>query len=204
MHKELHILGLLLAGPKTGYDLHRIVVAHGELFTDLKKGNVYYLLDRMAQRGDLSVTTEAGARGPQRERYLYAITEQGRRQFDQLLREVVRTFEVAHTGVEVGMVFLPHLDRRVAIELLRERRGAALARRADIVGEGRTHEGLFQELARDHLLSLIDAEVAWVDRALRRLVASTEGAPAGADGDGAGDGDGDGEEGRCPGARGGD
>lgn len=187
MHKELHILGLLLPGPKTGYDLHRIVVAHGELFTDLKKGNVYYLLDRMAQRGDLSVTTEAGARGPQRERYLYAITEQGRRRFDQLLREVVRTFEVARTGVEVGVVFLPYLDRRDAIDLLRERRQSTLARRANIAGDDRTHEGLFQELARDHLLSLLDAEVAWIDRALRRL-----------------DTAGDGEEGRCRGARGGE
>jgi DNA-binding PadR family transcriptional regulator len=169
MHKELHILGLLLVGPKTGYDLHRIVVAHGELFTDLKKGNVYYLLDRLAQHGALSVTTEAGARGPQRERYLYAITEQGRRRFDHLLREVVRTFEVAHTGVEVGVVFLPYLERRDAIQLLQERREAALARRAEIAGEGHTHDGLYQALARDHLLSLLDAELAWIDRALRRL-----------------------------------
>ena len=171
MHKELHVLGLLLAGPKTGYDLHRIVVAHGELFTDLKKGNVYYLLDRLAQRGELSVATEAGARGPQRERYVYAITEQGRRRFDQLLREVVRAFEIARTGVEVGIVFLPYLDHQEAMSLLQERRQAALVRRADIAGEGRLHEGVYQELARDHLLSLLDAEVAWIDRALRRLEA---------------------------------
>lgn len=185
MHKELHILGLLLAGPKTGYDLHRIVVAHGELFTDLKKGNVYYLLDRLAQRGELSVTTEAGARGPQRERYLYAITEQGRQRFDHLLREVVRTFEIARTGVEVGMVFLPYLDRLDAMRLLEERRQAALARRADIAGEGRIHEGLFQELARDHMLSLLDAEVTWIERALRRLGGASNGgapAPGGAEG----------------------
>ena len=68
MHKELHILGLLQSGPLTGYDLHRIVVAHGELFTDLKKGNVYYLLERLAARGALQVTAEAGARGPRRDR----------------------------------------------------------------------------------------------------------------------------------------
>lgn len=191
MHKELHILGLLLPGPKTGYDLHRIVVAHGELFTDLKKGNVYYLLDRMAQRGDLSVTTEAGARGPQRERYLYAITDQGRRRFDELLRVVVRTFEVAHTGVEVGIVFLPHLDRREAIGLLRERRGAALARRADIDSDDPSHDGLYQQLARDHLLSLLDAEVAWLDRALRRLDATGEDVAHA-----------DGANGGCAGARG--
>ncbi len=37
MHKALLILGLLQGGPKTGYDLNRIVRAHGELYTDLKK-----------------------------------------------------------------------------------------------------------------------------------------------------------------------
>src|SRR5579884_969204 len=99
MHKELHILGLLRSGPRTGYDLHRIVVAHGELFADLKRGNVYYLLERLAQNGDLAVSAEPGARGPRRERLLYSLTEQGRAHFQQLLREVVRTFEPAHTGV---------------------------------------------------------------------------------------------------------
>lgn len=170
MHKELHILGLLLSGPKTGYHLHRIVVAHGELFTDLKKGNVYYLLERLAESGALTVTAEGGARGPRRERLVYAITEQGRQRFDKLLREVVRTYELPHSGVEVGMVFLRYLDLRDAIALLEERRQTVRARREEIgqqvdsdVPPG--HENL----ALDHLLYLVDAELAWVERTLLRL-----------------------------------
>ena len=135
MHKELHLLGLLLTGPKTGYQLHRIVVAHGELYTDLKKGNVYYLLERLAESGALRVATEAGAPGPRRERLVYTLTEQGRSRFYELLREVVRTYELAHTGVEVGMVFLPYLDVSEATQLLTERRSAVLDRRAAIEGE---------------------------------------------------------------------
>lgn len=169
MRKELHILGLLLPGPKTGYDLHRIVVAHGELFTDLKKGNVYYLLERMTQRGDLAVTTEAGARGPRRERFIYAITEQGRDRFHTLLRAVMRTYEVAHNGVEVGMVFVPYLDPRETVQLLGERRQAVLARRSVVEGETRAHAHLHEQLAQDHLMSLMDAELAWIERALQRL-----------------------------------
>src|SRR5215469_817490 len=102
MHKELHLLGLLLLGPKTGYQLHRITEAHGELYTDLKKGNVYYLLDRLAKSGALEVTAEAGAPGPRRERLIYAITDHGRQRFHELLRAVLRTYELPHTGVEVG------------------------------------------------------------------------------------------------------
>jgi DNA-binding PadR family transcriptional regulator len=169
MHKELHILGLLLTGPKSGYDLHRIVVAHGELYTDLKKGNVYYLLERLTAAGALQVTAESGARGPRRERLVYALTDQGRGRFDELLREVLRSFEPAHTGVEVGASFLSYLAPEDAIALLEERREAVLARLAVIEREGRAGDHLPMQLARDHLLSLTEAEVAWVERALRRL-----------------------------------
>lgn len=169
MHKELHILGLLRSGPRTGYDLHRIVVAHGELFADLKRGNVYYLLERLAQLGDLEVTAEAGARGPRRERLVYSLTDQGRAHFQQLLRDVVRTFEPAHTGVEVGMIFLSSLDDAEALALLEERRQAVQERREVIGREAGQHAPLPQQLAFDHLTSLIDAELAWIDRSLQRL-----------------------------------
>lgn len=169
MHKELHILGLLLAGPKTGYDLYRIVLAHGELFTDLKKGNVYYLLERLAETGEVQVTAEAGARGPRRERLVYSITDQGQARFLALLRAVVRTYEVAHTGVEVGMIFLDHLDLAEAIGLLEERQRAVIERRAQMSENGHPPRHLFDHLADDHMLSLMDAELAWCARALQRL-----------------------------------
>lgn len=179
MHKELHLLGLLESGPKTGYDLHRIVVAHGELYTDLKKGNVYYLLERLAAAGSLQVTTEGGARGPRRERLVYALTDKGRQRFQELLCEVVRTYEVAHTGIEVGMVLLAYLDTHDAIHLLEERRDAVLARRETIERDRHGAGDLYIDLARDHLLSLTDTELAWVARALQRLRERQEhGAPA--------------------------
>jgi DNA-binding PadR family transcriptional regulator len=170
MHKELHILGLLLSGPKTGYQLHRIVVAHGELFTDLKRGNVYYLLERLARSGALVVTAEGGAPGPRRERLVYTLTEQGRQRFHELLRAVVRTYDVTHTGVEVGMIFLPHLDLSDAIHLLEERCHTVEERRDAVAREIAATSRLHQQLAQDHLLSMMDAELAWIARTLRRLL----------------------------------
>jgi DNA-binding PadR family transcriptional regulator len=169
MHKELHLLGLLLSGPKSGYVLHRIVVAHGDLFADLKKGNVYYLLERLAQSGALQVSAEAGAPGPRRERLVYELTDRGRARFHELLREVVRGYEPAHSGVEVGMIFLSSLQPGEAIELLRERREAVATRRAVVQREMHEDDRLPVQLAQDHLLSMIDAELGWIDRTLRRL-----------------------------------
>jgi DNA-binding PadR family transcriptional regulator len=169
MHKELHLLGLLLSGPRTGYQLHRITEAHGELYTDLKKGNVYYLLDRLAKSGALEVAAEAGAPGPRRERLVYAITDHGRQRFHELLRDVLRTYELPHTGVEVGMVFLPYLDVAEAMQLLTERRSAVLDRRAAVERETRAPDHGHVSLAQDHLLSLIEAELAWIERAITHL-----------------------------------
>ncbi len=177
MHKELHLLGLLQMGPKTGYQLHGITKAHGELYTDLKKGNVYYLLDRLAKSGALEVTAEAGAPGPRRERLVYAITESGRQRFHELLRDVLRTYDLPHSGVEVGMVFLPYLDVSEATQLLAERRNAVLERRTAVEGDMRESDHGHVSLAQDHLLCLIDAELAWIDRTLERLQHRNEDEP---------------------------
>src|SRR5712691_5850688 len=121
-HKQLMLLGLLERGPMHGYELHRIVQAHGELYTDLKKANVYYLLDRLAQDGYVEVRAEAAARGARGERLVYALTSRGRGRFDELLRLVLRDFEPAHTGVDVAVVYLNRLPPAEAIKLLEERR----------------------------------------------------------------------------------
>jgi DNA-binding PadR family transcriptional regulator len=169
MHKELHLLGLLQSGPRTGYQLHRITKAHGELYADLKKGNVYYLLDRMARSGELEVTAEAGAPGPRRERLVYTITEKGRQRFHELLRDVLRAYDLPHTGVEVGMVFLPYLDVTEATQLLSERHSAALERQAAIEREMQSSDHRHVNLAQDHLLCLVNAELSWIERTIERL-----------------------------------
>jgi DNA-binding PadR family transcriptional regulator len=171
VHKLLLILGLLRSGPRTGYDLHRIVRAHGELYRDLKRSNIYFLLDRLARDGDLDMCAEPGARGPRGEWLVYSITKQGRERFDVLLREVLTSYELSHTGVEVAVAFLSTLDRRQAVGLLEERRARVRARREHVVEElaGGPRRGPLAEVAVDHLLGLIDAELAWIGRSLRRL-----------------------------------
>lgn len=171
MHKVLLLLGLLRAGPMSGYDLHRIVRAHGELYTDLKKANVYYLLDRLAVDGHLEVRAEPGARGPRGERLIYSLTDRGRARFDELLRAVLRSYDPVHSGVDVAVVFLAQVPPAEALALLEERRQLVAARRAQLraeLGDNAQADPL-RRIAQDHLLSLADAELAWVERALVQL-----------------------------------
>jgi DNA-binding PadR family transcriptional regulator len=165
MHKRLMVLGLLLWGPLSGYRLHQVAAAHGELYSDLKKANLYYLLGRMQQEGLLSVETEPGARGPRRERLVYAITEAGRHEFEALLRRVLEDYQPVHMGVEVAAVLLDHLPPREARRVLLRRREIVRAHRSRALAElGPAEPGG----ASDHLLLMVDAEAEWLDRALAR------------------------------------
>jgi DNA-binding PadR family transcriptional regulator len=171
MHKVLLLLGLLLRGPLHGYELHRIVRAHGELYADLKKANLYYLLERLAAEGSLQVQAEPGTRGARGERLVYELTDQGRTQFTELLHATLQNYEPVHTGVETAIVFLSYLPPADGLRLLTERRQIVAARRATVaadIGDQENNAPLVR-IAGDHLLSLIDAELAWLDRSLAYL-----------------------------------
>lgn len=171
MHKTLLILGLLRNGPIHGHELHRIVRLHGELYADLKKANLYYLLERLAKDKYLSVEVETGTRGKRGERLVYSLTDKGRAYFNELLREVIRSYEVLHTGVEVAVVFLAMLPTADAISLLSERHEIVSKHRLDMAAAlGDSTQGtVLESIAADHMLSLIDAELAWLDRSIQRL-----------------------------------
>ena len=162
------------AGPTSGYDLHRIVRAHGELFSDLKKANMYHLLDRLGREGYLRIRREQGTRGRLGEKRIYSLTAAGRRRFERLLMDLIKNYDTVHTGVEVAMVFMRQLRRKTAISLLLARRAAVNTRRRGVVaafGEISARKP-FTRIAADHLLSLIDAEAGWLERSLRLLKAS--------------------------------
>ncbi|MBA2391901.1 MAG: PadR family transcriptional regulator [Ktedonobacteraceae bacterium] len=176
MHKILLLLGMLLHKPLYGYEIHRIVRAHGELYADLKKGNVYYLLDRLAQDHYLNVQVEPGTRGARGERLTYEITDKGREYFNALRREILLSYEPAHSGVDTAVVFLAGLPVAESIELLEERRTIVARRREAVAEELQTLDTgtLLVQIATDHLLHLIDAELTWLDHSLARLQAVGE------------------------------
>jgi DNA-binding PadR family transcriptional regulator len=177
LHKRLLILGLLLEGPLTGYDLHRIVAAHGELYRDLKKANLYYLLDRMAQEGFVEMRAESGARGPRGERLIYALTLAGRAEMVTLLRSVLQSYEPVHSGIDVAIVMLDHLPRTEALSLLEKRLDEVAARRHQLAHELGAH-AKEPGSAADHLLILVDAELRWIRRAVHRIAESQAPEPA--------------------------
>ena len=117
------------------------------------------------------MNVEPGTRGARGERLIYSITEKGRTHFYTLLREILLSYELVHIGIETAVVFLSYLTPEEGVTLLQKRREAVQAKRAQLVADGGDTEqsSPLVVIASDHLISLIDAELAWIDRSLAYL-----------------------------------
>ena len=108
------------------------------------------------------------------ERLVYSITAAGRRA-DEMLRATLRSYDGTPAELEVAVVFLAHVPAAEAATLLANGAtrcsSAAPSSRANsaswrAVASGRIGAGF---LAADHALSLMDAEIDWIDRVVAHL-----------------------------------
>jgi len=170
------VLGLLQSGPKHGYELHRIVVAHGSLYADFKKPTLYHLLHRLTEQGAVLVHPEAGARGRRGERLVFELTPAGSAQFRELLRTALSTYGTAQTTFQMAAAYLPWLPAKEGQALLAKRRHIIETLHAEVLGdlehlagEPASQRLAARSLAGDHALCLLEAELAWLDRAMQHL-----------------------------------
>ncbi len=169
--RTLMLLGLLQRGPLHGYELYRIIVAHGAIYSDFKKPTLYHLLSSLNASGIVEMTSEAGARGRRGERMVYSLTKKGQLLFHELLRSTLGLYQPVHTGLDVAIVFMARLPPAEARALLKERRKSVLARRDLISSEPPPSTPgkriVPAKLAIDHAHGLLDAELAWIEKTIK-------------------------------------
>ena len=124
----------------------------------------------------MQVHSEGGARGPRGERLVFELAPKGESLFLRLLRSALSSYDMAQTSFEVAAAFMALLPAAEAQALIRRRREAVRARRAEVTAEmelvatqPQNMRLAARQLAADHALSLMDAEIAWIDRAIRQL-----------------------------------
>ena len=109
MLKKIAILGLLLDGPKHGYEIKRIVDDVLSRLVSVSTGAIYYAIKKLEQEGCIRLEkTRDGARP---ERHICHITEAGRSEFRQLLHKNLYTGERPHWDFNLSIFFLGSLDQ---------------------------------------------------------------------------------------------
>lgn len=136
---DLAILGMVLEGPRSAYDLQKDVEYHHyPRWTRISVPSVYRKVLQLQERGDLRSEETPG----DRRKTVYTITEQGRRRFLALMREQASAPAPLLLDCNVVAANLNKVDRETALELLGRMRESVTASARETAGYEASYEGL--------------------------------------------------------------
>ncbi len=157
---DFAILGLLMEGPRHGYELKR---ALGELgFWKVSFGSLYPALKRLEKRGAIEASAGSGRRKS------YTITDQGRETFDTLLATDPEASE-SDRAFQVRLAFLTHLPQERRVRVLQDRRKrltTQLKTARETLVEARTsskNPDRYRLALMEHSMQSTQADIAWLD-----------------------------------------
>jgi DNA-binding PadR family transcriptional regulator len=110
MSVRLVLLGLLQDGPKYGYELKQIIEEHMGDWTSIAFGSIYFALDKLSNEKFIEkVGVEQSGSRPSRS--VYELTQSGRDEFYQMLRQSWQTTERQYFDLDICLFFMDHLSR---------------------------------------------------------------------------------------------
>ena len=173
MTVRLVILGLLRERPLYGYEIKQIIEEHMSDWTSIAFGSIYFALDKLADEKFVEkVQAEQENKRPARS--VYQITDQGRREFLQLLRNSWRQAERQYFSLDICLFFLESLPLDEVKNYLQLRQ-SSLQTTLEYLSSHRAEQMSLPEVPRlataifDHTLVHTQAELSWVSDLLQRL-----------------------------------
>ncbi|MEU7744083.1 PadR family transcriptional regulator [Nonomuraea sp. NPDC049158] len=159
------MLGLLVERPKHGYELKREHDRRLPGAKPLAYGQVYATLQRLQRDGFAEVAETMQDGGP--ERTVYAITGEGLAELTRWLDGVEAPAPHLSSAL-LSRVVVASVANGAADGYLSRQRAAHLARMRELTAE-RSAGSPAQALAADYALQHLDADLRWIETAMRRL-----------------------------------
>lgn len=164
MERELLLLGLLRGQEMHGYQLNEII-SRVNKYIGLKKATVYFLLDKMAEKGWVTRTDEQeGSRPPRR---VYRLTSEGEAVFQRLLRENLAHYHPTQFSGDIGLAFADSLPPAELKVLLHSRRAAAETELATL--RTTVHPSGSLRWIIEHQVRHLVTELEWLDELIQTI-----------------------------------
>lgn len=177
MKVPFYLLGLLIRlGPQHGYSLKQSISLEIADFAKIKLPTIYYHLEKMAGEGHLSSATDREGNRP--EKTVYAVTNQGRKYFEELSRRIMMESYQPEFKLD-GLFYFSELiePKELAEGLLKHK--AQLDRQYQYIKQH--HQDTINNIPLDsrkwaafifkHHLSHFESEMEWIDEVIAILSA---------------------------------
>jgi DNA-binding PadR family transcriptional regulator len=169
----LAVLSYLTQQPMHPYELGRTLRDHGDARSiKFNHGSLYMVVQRLAKAGFI-VAQETTREGQRPERTVYAITDAGRHEVRDWLRELIEVPQHEYPHFVAALSLIGALPPGEVVELLGSRLRRLAEQRAQIrdmivgVLAGGVHPLFLVE--EDYRLALLDAEIAFIERFIERI-----------------------------------
>ncbi len=169
----LAVLSYLTAGPKHPYELGRLLREHGDdRSIKFNHGSLYMVVRQLAKAGFI-VEQETTREGQRPERTVYALSDAGRNELRDWLRELVEEPQHEYPHFVAALSLIAALPPGEVVELLGKRLSRLAEQRAEIrelidnTLAGDVHPLFLVE--EDYRLALLDAESVFVERFIERI-----------------------------------
>jgi DNA-binding PadR family transcriptional regulator len=169
----LAVLAYLAKQPMHPYQLGRTLRDHDDARSiRYNHGSLYMVFEQLTRAGFI-VAQETSRAGQRPERTVYALTDAGRRELRDWLRELVEEPQHEYPQFVAALSLIGALPPGEAVELLGRRLDRLTAQRAEVRGliDGTLAAGahpLFL-VEEDYRLALLDAESAFVEQLIDRI-----------------------------------
>jgi DNA-binding PadR family transcriptional regulator len=158
IENELLFLGLLVEGPKHGYEIKLQLEEDLSPHIGLQIKSIYYPLQKMESTG--LIEKEVGRReGRFPEKYVYRITPKGKRKFYELIEQSFLSLERPFFQIDLAFYFLPLVDKNMAKRRLKVRCTLLKKVKKELTHLQSVAKTKIMGLILQHDLDLVEAEI---------------------------------------------
>ena len=162
---ELAILTLVGERPRHGYEIEQVIEERGmREWTDVGFSSIYYLLNKLAREGLIESRLEQAGQGPARK--VYQVTAAGQEALREALLAALSVPERYPSSLLLAVGNLPVVAPGEALGALEAYRARLAERLARIRERREAQQPLpyFVDALFDYSISMIEAEMAWIER----------------------------------------